>query len=174
MGQPGFLANAVLVLMLVFASPAVRAQEREVDAMNGLITGAVDACTRQVAQACVDMGWSFVGLRPEDGLTVAHLTEARRILGIWFEATQTLLPARARTMVGLGMLMFDGRGADRLIAGFDSNGDGVVTQRELLADVTLDQRPMAQVIVDPAAVDREGLAQRLELPPGMLQGMFEQ
>ena len=165
-------AKATLFCVVMLWSHVAPAQQ-EVSAVNGLVTGAVDACTRQVAQACVDLGWSFVGLSPSDGLTAAHLTDARRILGVWFEASQSLLPPRARTMVGLGMLMFDGRGADRLIAGFDSNGDGTVTQRELLADVTLDDRPMSQVITDPDAVDREGLAQRLELPPGMLQGMFQ-
>lgn len=175
MRPPRRWTKAACVLTLVLMSHGAPAQEGagEVNTMNGLITGAVDACTRQVAQACVDMGWSFVGLSPSDGLTATHLNEVRRILGVWFEATQNLLPARARTLVGLGMLMFDGRGADRLIAGFDSNGDGTVTQRELLADIRIDERPMSQVIIDPQAVDRESLAQRLELPPGMLQGVFE-
>ena len=172
MRQTRYRAKAALVFAVLLWSHAAPA-EQEVIAVNSLVGGALDACTRQPAQACVDLGWSFVGLPPSDGLTAAHLTEARRILGVWFEASQTLIPARARTMVGLGMLMFDGRGADRLIAGFDSNGDGTVTQRELLADVRLDDRPMSQVIVDPDAVDRDGLAQRLELPPGMLQGMFQ-
>ena len=128
MRQTRCQAKAVLVFVIVLWSHAAPA-EQEVIAINSLISGALDACTRQPAQACVDLGWSFVGLSPTDGLTAAHLTEARRILGVWFDASQALIPPRARTMVGLGMLMFDGRGADRLIAGFDSNGDGTVTQR---------------------------------------------
>jgi len=174
MGQAGRWANGMVVIVFLATSQVVVAQDREINAVNGLIQGAVDACTLAPAQACVDMGWSFAGLSPDDGLDASDLVEVRRVLGVWFEATQSFLPPRARTLVGLSMLLFDGRGPDRLIAGFDSDGDGTVSQTELLVDVRLDERPMSELIVDPDAVDRESLAQRLELPLGLLQGAFEQ
>ncbi len=167
-------ANAMAFLLMLLFGPAAVAQDREIEAVNGLITGAADACTRQPAQACVDLGWAFAGLSPDDGLTAADLAEVRNVVGVWFQASQAILPPRARTLVGLGMLLFDGRGPDRLIAGFDANGDARVDQSELLADVRLDDRPMSQLILDPDAVDRASLAQRLELPPGLLQGVLEQ
>ncbi len=83
------------------------------------------------------------------------------------------MPACARTMVGLGMFMFDRRGADRLTAGFGTNGDGTVTQRELLAEHPARRQAHVPGHRGPRAVDRESLAQRLELPPGMLQDVFE-
>ncbi|MBT5433741.1 MAG: hypothetical protein HOI34_10745 [Rhodospirillaceae bacterium] len=173
MGQAGRWANGMALIVFLATGQAVVAQDSEINAVNSLILGAVDACTVQPAQACVDMGWSFAGLAPADGLDASDLSEVRRTLGVWFEATQLILPPRARALVGLGMLLFDGRGPDRLIAGFDNDGDGTVSQTELLADVRLDERPMSVLITDPDAIDRESLALRLELPPGLLQGVFE-
>ena len=97
----------------------------------------------------------------------------RQRLGAWFQAYQETLVPQARTGFGLGFLLADGMTMPKLHGSFDSNGDGYVSQAELLADVTLDQRPLGQVLSDPDAVDRVGLANRLGLPPAMLDQLFQ-
>ena len=55
---------------------------------------------------------------------------------------------------------------------FDEDGNGVVTKSELLADVTLDARPLGKILADPKAVDRAAMARRLGLPLPILNGLF--
>jgi hypothetical protein len=70
--------------------------------------------------------------------------------------------------LALGLLLVDSLGLERLHALYDSDADGVVSRSELLADVQLDQRPLAETLLDPAAVDRRAIARRLGLPPALL------
>lgn len=79
---------------------------------------------------------------------------------------------RERLSIGLALLLADGIGAERLHGMFDEDGNGAVTKSELLADVTLDRRPLGKVLADPKAVDRTALARRLGLPLPILNGLF--
>ena len=81
-------------------------------------------------------------------------------------------PAGSPRAYSLGFLLADGMTMQKLHGAFDANQDGYVTQAELLADVTLDERPLGEVLSDPNAVDRVGLANRLGLPPALIEGLF--
>ena len=164
-----------LALFLPVALPAA-AQEVSAEALavQEFIDGAREPCRTQPAQVCVDIGFWYAATDPDRGLTLDDVVRLRQRLGAWFQAYQANLPAQARTGFGLGFLLADGMTMEKLHGSFDSNGDGYVSQAELLADVTLDERPLGQVLADPNAVDRVGLANRLGLPPAMIQGLFLQ
>ena len=72
-----------------------------------------------------------------------------------------------RSGIALGFLIVDSIGLERLHAIYDTDQDGLVSRSELLADVRLDQRPLGQVLLDPAAVDHRAVARRLGVPPAM-------
>jgi hypothetical protein len=93
-------------------------------------------------------------------------------LRIWFAWRQALLSPQERLSVGFGLLLAEGVGAARLHEAFDTDGDGLVTQQELLTEIALDKRPLGTVLLDPQAVDRAGLARRLNLPDRLVNGLF--
>lgn len=167
-----FILSAVVLLL---ASPAALAQEPPPDAamVQQFIDGAREPCKTHPAQDCVDIGWWFAASDPDRGLSLDDVKLLRQRIGTWFQYYQPSLPPRTRNSVGLGLLLADGLTMERLHASFDTNHDGWVSQAELLADVTLDQRPLGEVLADRNAVDRAGLANRLGLPPAMLEGVFQ-
>ncbi len=164
-----------LALLLPAVAPAA-AQQVSPDALavQEFIDGAREPCKTQPAQVCVDIGFWFAASDPDRGLSLDDVVVLRQRLGAWYQAYQGNLTPQARTGFGLGFLLADGMTMQKLHGSFDTNQDGYVDQAELLADVTLDERPLGQVLSDPNAVDRVGLANRLGLPPAMIEGLFQQ
>ena len=74
-----------------------------------------------------------------------------------------------RSGIALGFLIVDSIGLERLHALYDTDQDGLVSRSELLADVQLDQRPLGQILLDPAAIDHRALARRLGIPPAVIE-----
>lgn len=149
------------------------AEPNESKLMQAFIDKATVPCETKPAQTCVDLAWQFVVSQPKQGMTVADLKRLRARLGTWYDWHQKELPARTRGSIALGMLMADGMTMERLFAAFDTDHNGFVTQKELLADVKMDNRPLGVVLADPNAVDRAGFAKRLGLPPMMTDGFFQ-
>jgi hypothetical protein len=54
-----------------------------------------------------------------------------------------------------------------VFSNFDSNGDGGLDEDEMFADFDLDQRPFAELVSDPDAVDWQSFATRFG-PAGIL------
>ncbi len=163
-------------LLVLIATPSLaRAAEPSVDAVlvQRFIDGASGPCKTAPAEVCVDAGWWFAASDPDRGLSVYDVTVLRQRLGAWFEHYQGDMRPQARASFGLGLMIADGITMPGLHAAFDSDGDGWVTRQELLADVTLDERPLGEVLSDPEAVDRASLAQRLRLPPVLIEGLFQ-
>jgi hypothetical protein len=165
----------IIIAALLWAS-AASAQQPEEPANSRMVQAFIDRaaepCATKPAQACIDLGWQFAVAAPKQGMTLADLQTLRERLGAWYDWHKMGMPARSRSSIGLGLLLADGMTMERLHAAFDADHDGKVTQRELFADVKLDNRPLGQVLADPAAVDRMGLARRLGLPPTLIEGMF--
>lgn len=165
-----------LLLSLMLLAPAAFAQQpppaTQVHAIQKFVDGDGASCRTVPAQACIDAAWRFVAADPSEGLTLGDLQALRSGVGLWYDERQTELPRRERGSIGLGLVLADGIGVDHLHGAFDTDRDGLVTQQELLADVTLDQRPLGVVLADPKAVDRPALARRLGLPLAVLEGLF--
>ena len=166
----------LLIVLLLWTSTASAQQQdphADADAVRAFIDGSAVPCQTRAAQACVDAGFRFAARDPRKGLTLDDVRTLRRRLGAWYGQRYAELAMRERGAIGLGLLLADGLGVERLHQAFDSNGDGSVTQKELLADIKLDSRPLGVVLIDPVAVDRAGLARRLGLPPGLVDRLFQ-
>ena len=172
------MRRIALLLALLLATPPALAQEGEPPAgawaVQSFIEEAREPCRTMPAQTCVDLGWAFAASDPQRGLTVGDVASLRGMLGEWFAWKQGDLPAREKGSIGMGLMLADGLGMPRVHAAFDADGDGLVSQQELLADVRMDSRPLGEVLADPQAVDRAGLARRLGLPLALLEGLFQQ
>jgi len=168
MGQARRWANRAVVAVALCWMLAPTARADDAAAVQALIDEASAVCFAQPAQACVDLGWAFAVSDPTTGLTLADVEALRARVGTWFATAQSSLAPQVKTMVAMGMLLVDGRGLDRVLGYFDADRNGAVSQAELLADVTMDDRPLPEIVADPEAVDRLGLAERLELPPQLV------
>jgi hypothetical protein len=126
-------------------------------------------CSEQPAPACVALAWGFADSDGDEALSVAELAAIRTALEGWALRHQDELAAVERSGIALGLLLVDAIGLERLHTAYDADADGLISQRELLADVRLDQRPLAETLLDPAALDRAAIARRLGLPPALIE-----
>jgi hypothetical protein len=129
-------------------------------------------CQRQPAAACIDDGWRFTDTNGDDRIDEQELRGRYRDLSAWYAAEQASLDADSQAMLALGLWMTSIVGIEDLVASYDTDGDGRLTRAEALADVTLDERPLGKVLVDPDAVDREAFAARLGAAAPFLKGLF--
>lgn len=171
----------LVAVLLLCAAPAFAQQQpakpatepADSHALQAFIDRARGLCEAKPAQTCVDLGMKFAAANPKQGITLADLQNLRKRIGDWYQWHQGQLSMRDRTSLALGLMMADGMGLERLHAAFDVDGDGKVTEKELLANVRLDKRPLGEVLSDPTAVDRVALAQKLGLPPALTNGLFQ-
>lgn len=125
-------------------------------------------CLERPAEHCVALAWRFADADGDQGLSVVELVSLRSAFEQWAVRYRDDLTQPERSGIALGFLIVDSIGLERLHAIYDTDQDGLVSRSELLADVRLDQRPLGQVLLDPAAVDHRAVARRLGVPPAML------
>lgn len=149
---------SVLGTTALAQSPA--APSEAIAAFDDFIRNAAPTCLSRPAATCVDTGWSFADRDRDEGLTTAEFDGLRRGLQDWFQWRAPELTSRERNALTFGLFFVDTIGIEQIVAGFDINQDGRVTRDELLTDVTLDERPLGEVLLDPEAVDRPAVARR--------------
>ncbi len=168
--------GAFVVTVALFCAWSTVAQPvsypAEAHRVQSFLDRAQSLCIGGPAKRCVDAGWKFAAAAPARGLTRADVETLHQRLKVWYGWRQSQLSSQERASIGLGLLLAEGIGADRLHRLFDTDGDGLVTRAELLAEVTLDSRPLGKVLSDPKAVDRAALARRLNLPPVLVDSLF--
>jgi len=82
------------------------------------------------------------------------------------------LNARELTVMTTALALIDMIGFNALMIGFDEDHDGLVSQSELLTDVQLGERPLAEVLADPQAVDRDSFAHRFGTFAPIVRSLF--
>ena len=148
------------------ASPAVLAFEQFIRASSPV-------CERRPAADCVDAGWGFADANRDGRLSLTELTEVRDTLIAWTDWRGESLRRQERAAIAVGVLLADSIGLENLIASYNRDADGTLSRAELLADVTLDERPLGEVLLDPEAVDRAAMAQRLGSFSPMIEGLLK-
>jgi hypothetical protein len=168
--------SLVLAVALLFAAPwGAHAQSAAstdpVAQFDRFIAASGPLCLLVAAATCVEAAWAMAD-RDRDGLL--SLGEAERVrddLTEWARWKKSELHAQDWAAIQLGLLIVRLVGLDSLIAGLDADRDAGVSRRELLADVTLDDRPLPQVLSDRSAVDWDSIARRLGAYSGLLGGV---
>lgn len=140
--------------------PARPAATPQILAFDKFMTVSAPICQNQPAQKCVDFTWRFADRNNDKTVSLAELQTIRAEMGNWLSWKDTITP-RERANAAMGLMIVDSAGLPVLFSGFDSNGDGQLTQAELLADVRMDERPLGQILTDEKAVDRQRFSQRL-------------
>jgi hypothetical protein len=153
----------------VEAPPVTPGPGREVLAFDRFVAASSPVCMYRPAATCVETGWAFADRDHDQALSLDELEEVRDQLRAWTRWRDGDLHPTERSLLALGFVVVDGLGLERLHAVFDQDGDGLVDRDELLADVRLDERPLGEVLLDREAVDRAAIAERLGLPPIVLE-----
>jgi hypothetical protein len=164
-----FLSGALLAAGSPAAGTArAAAPEPPIVAFDRFIAESNPVCQLGRAADCVDLAWRFADADGNQGLSVDELQAIRTDVEVWAIWRQADLAAHERSGIAMGLWLVDVVGLEYLHAAYDSDGDGLISRIELLADVELDERPIGAVLLDPAAVDHAAIGRRLGLPPSML------
>ena len=166
-------AAMVSVAGVVHAADAAVPASPRVQAFERFVTASGPLCLIRPAVDCVAAGWSYADADRDQGLTLEELRGVRGTLVDWTHWRGESLHRRDKAAISFGVWLLDTVGLDALFASYDGDGDARLSQQELLADVDLDERPLGQVLLDPQAVDREAVAQRLGKFAPFLKGLMK-
>ena len=164
------LINASLALALLALPAAAAATDAgSAQAFDRFMSESRPICLQEPAERCVALAWRFADEDGDEGLSLAELAAIRSAFAQWTDRHRDDLTRPERSGIALGFLIVDSLGLERLHALYDEDQDGLLSRGELLADVRLDQRPLGEVLLDPAAVDHRAVALRLGIPPSMVE-----
>lgn len=168
MPQPRPLAAAALAAALAAApirpaaaQDAIAVPPPAVERFDRFVGRAAPLCETAPAARCVDAAWTFGDADGDGRLAPDEARRLRDALLGWAQWPDNRAAGDERAFIFLGLSMVDTVGLERLMAGFDADGDGALTRAELLADLRLDERPLGAVLADPRALDRAALGRRL-------------
>ncbi len=161
------LAAAVLATALVAAplaaqqAPAAATQSAAARAFAAFLGQASPLCLREAARRCVEAGWRFADRDRDARVTAAELETVRLELRDWLTWPGNGIRPQEERGVRLGLMVVEALGLARLVESYDADGDGALSQAELLTDLRLDARPLGEVLTDSASVDWDSLRVRL-------------
>ena len=145
------------------ASPAGAEEVGPAESPSGFESFLHDAepiCRVRPSTECVDRVWQYVDVDRDGFWGETEVEGLHGELREWFGRHGEELALRDRAALKTALALSDVIGARGLIDAFDADRDGRVTRNEFLADVTLDDRPLHEVLADPQAVDRRAFANR--------------
>ena len=128
--------------------------------------------TADAVAGCVDYFWSFLDVSGDGYLSLAEIARGIRLLTKWSTVERAKAegrPVDAETKLGIHVIgiLISPIGAKPVLASYDYDNDGLLSQAELFADtdlagvVELSQRPVADII------DIEGIMAKLQAIMGM-------
>lgn len=138
-------------------------------ALEKFVRASAAPCQTEASARCVDLGWAYADRDKNGTLSLAEVETIRDQIIAWNAWKGDTLTPRERANFNMGLWASNSVGINNLFASYDANGDGKLTKAELLADVTLDSRPLGVVLADEKSVNRQRFASRL----GPLQKMAE-
>ena len=144
----------------------------EIGYLEQFIHQASPTCRREPARRCVDVAWRLADTNDDGYWSDQELNHVRAMFPTWMKSHSGDLSVRESTVVTTALALIDMVGFKALMVGFDEDHDGLVSQSELLADVQLDERPLAEVLADPQAVDRDSFARRFGTFAPIVRSLF--
>ncbi len=156
------------ILYLAMAAPPAAAQQAQPSAPTASVRDfarflalASPLCQRQAARSCVDVGWRFADRDRNGRISVAELEDIRLELRDWLRWPDNGIRIHEKRAVQLGLIVVETIGLNRLVESYDAGTDGQLSRKELLSDLTLDGRPLGEILGDSEAVDWNALRGRL-------------
>lgn len=172
------IVHTIVIATITFAGSAHAVTDEapsiEILTFERFITATGPVCDADSSTTCFELAFDFADATGDRFLDLDELQAVRDSLADWSLWRDEALTVQERNGIRLGLWLVDSVGLDRLFDSYDQDADGHLTEDELLADVTLDERTIAQVLLDPEAVDRRAVARRLgSLAPFLDQALPE-
>lgn len=168
----GMIRTLLLSAALALPAAAPPAPSPRTLAFDSFIAASAPICLHQPSRRCVDAGFGFADADGDGKLSLAELKAVRADLDSWLAWRGPTLRPQERGAVLFGAQLVDAIGLERLLDSYDEDRDGLVSRAELLADVRLDHRPLAEVLADENALDRRALQRRLGALAPAVDGML--
>lgn len=166
------MRHRLTALALVAGLIAAPALADEVRRFHRFVHEVAPLCASAAATACFDAAFAYADGNGDGTLTLADLERTQRELRAWSSAHWDQLPAAERAGIALGLFVVDSVGLAQLFDSYDQDGDGRLTPAELQADIALDERPLAEVVMDREAVDWSSLRGRLGVMASLVLPQF--
>jgi hypothetical protein len=151
------LASASLAVWILAAALPARAS----DGLHGIMLELMEICRTAPAGSCVDWAWPHADLDDDQRISLSESELLLKKVRRWALRHQADLIPEMRNGVFLGLMVVQTLGVDRLVASYDSDGDGALNRGELLQDLKIDGRPLPDLVRDPKGFDRDRFAERL-------------
>ncbi|MBU0888286.1 MAG: hypothetical protein KJ904_14100 [Alphaproteobacteria bacterium] len=162
--------TAFSLLSMMAAGTAVA--QTDSAALERFVKQSQPLCERQPAQQCIDAFWSYADLDRDNALNLSEVQRIRSVVELWVVEKGKTMPPRDRSSILMGIMMVDSAGLPTLFNNYDTSGDGKLSQKELFADVKLDNRPLPQILADRNAVDMPATKVKLGALGPLLDGML--
>lgn len=163
----------MLVLLAGLVPLPAQAQESVsagIRAFDRFVTTSAPLCLHEPAAACIDAAWLMADRDRDRQLSLDELATVQRDLAEWARWKKPDLHENDWSAIQLGLLVARAIGLNGLFESFDADRDRGLSQTEMLADVTLDRRPLPQILTDRAAVDWDSVSRRLGSFAGLVEG----
>lgn len=130
-------------------------------------------CAQAASTDCFDRSFRFADTDRDGQLSLPELQALQADMFEWLRANRDRLSPGDRRGVFGTLAIVEMAGLPRLFASYDEDGDGKLNRTELLADVRLDERPLALLVRDPEAVNWSSLRKRLGAAAPLLDGAIK-
>lgn len=164
---------ALLPLLLFLTGGAAAAEDtpapQQPEVFHQFVAIGSLLCTEAPARDCLDHGWQFADANGDGKLDLAELQAVRSGFLDWSGNMQDSLSGKQRTVLHLSRGLARIAPLSSVFSLYDTDGDGRLSKEELTADVQLDERPMAQVLMDREATDWAAIRERLGRAAALLQ-----
>lgn len=120
------------------------------------------------AERCINHMWTAMDTDADTLLSAVEIDSFIERMKLWTERSDKDLGDRA--VIKVALMVYRLTGTERLIASYDGDDDGMLSQDEAFADIDLDGRPLAEIMFDNGAINGEQLAERFGfLAPQMVR-----
>lgn len=127
-----------------------------------------ELCRLFAAERCINHMWTAVDADDDTMLSAVEIDSFVERMKLWSQRSDKDFGDRA--VIKVAMMVYGLTGTDRLIASYDADGDGMLSQDEAFADVDLEGRTIAEVMYDNGAINSDQLAERFGfLAPQMVR-----
>ncbi len=123
--------------------------------------GTKNLCNLAPADRCISHVWNRIDDDGDGRLSMEEIDTFISHVRRWNAFTDR--PLVDRTVVRLALATYRLAGTERLVAAYDDDGDGMLSKDEALADLQMDERTIAELLLDGNAFDAEALAERFGL-----------
>ena len=156
---------AVLTVCLAALAGAGLAHATAV--FEGFVDSMRVICNEQPSASCAYAVKTFLDADGNGYVTQDEVVQARDDARDSMKSQESGLGPEERGIVAVALLVTQDTQIPVVFSNFDSNGDGGLDEDEMFADFNLDQRPFAELVSDPDAVDWQSFATRFG-PAGIL------